>query len=160
MRPNLERIPGYGDARAEVILRRAHDGVTAELMNTLGRRDVLALGRYGSRQPAIALRVRSLEILRGALLAIGIAQVRHESDPRDLMIGLALHHVVAQQLGQSPSAIFDDVAARLPDGPVAALFREFGARQDITLKAFGWQLVLTANGPEDALGRGAAKANY
>jgi hypothetical protein len=46
--------------------------------------------------------------LRAALLATGIAEVRHESDPRDLMIGLALHHVVARQLGQSPPALFDD----------------------------------------------------
>jgi hypothetical protein len=109
---------------------------------------VLALGRYGARQPAIALRTRSPEILRAALLATGIAEVRDEGDPRDLMIGLALHHVVAQQLGQSPSALFDEVAARLPDGPVATLFREFGARQDIILKAFGWQLIQTANGPD------------
>jgi hypothetical protein len=130
MQPNLERIPGYDDVRAEAIIRRAHDGVTAELMNDLDRRDVLALDRYG------------------ILLATGIAEVRHEGDPRDLMIGLALHYVVAQQLGQSPPALFNDVAARLPDGSVAELFREFGARKDITLKAFGWQLVQTANGPD------------
>jgi hypothetical protein len=117
-------------------------------MNELDSRDVLALGRYGARQPTFALRARSSEILRAALLASGIAGVRYESDPRDLMIGLALHHVVAQQLGQSPSAVFGDVAACLPDGPVAGLFREFGARQDITLKVFGWQLVQTANGPD------------
>jgi len=35
MQPNLERIPGYDDARAEVVVRRARDGVTAELMNSL-----------------------------------------------------------------------------------------------------------------------------
>jgi hypothetical protein len=148
MQPNLERIPGYDDARAEVIVRRAHDGVTPELMNSLERRDVLALGRYGSRQPSIALRTGSPEILRAALLATGIAEVRDEGDPRDLMIGLALHHVVAQQLDLSPSDLFDDVAARLPAGPVADLFREFGTRQDITLKAFGWQVIQTGNGPD------------
>jgi hypothetical protein len=148
MQPNLERIPGYDDARAEAVVRRAQVGITAELMNRLDSRDVLALGRYGTRQPTIALRARSTEILRAALLATGIAQVRHESDPRDVMIGLTLHYVVAQQLGQSPPALFDDVAARLPDGPVAEMFREFGARQDVTLKAFGWQLVQTANGPD------------
>ncbi len=148
MPSNLERIPGYDDTRAEAIVRRAHDGVTAELMNDLDRRDVLALGRYGIRQVTIALRARSPEILRSALLATGIAEIRHKGDLRDLMIGLALHHVVAQQLGQSPAAVFSEVAARLPDGPVAELFREFGARQDITLKAFGWQQVQTANGPD------------
>jgi hypothetical protein len=150
MQPNMERIPGYDDARAEAIVRRAHERVTAELMNELDSRDVLALGRYGARQPTTALRTRSTEILRAALLATGIAEVRHEGDPRDMMIGLALHHVVAQQLGVSPPALFDDVAACLPDGPVAELFREFGARQDITLKAFGWQLIQTANGPDIA----------
>ena len=67
-------------------------------MNSLERRDVIALGRYGSRQPSIALRTGSPEILRAALLATGIAEVRDEGDPRDLMIGLALHHVIAQQL--------------------------------------------------------------
>jgi hypothetical protein len=71
-----------------------------------------------------------------------------EGDPRDLMIGLALHHVVAQQLGLSPSDLFDDVAARLRDGSVADLFREFDARQDVTLKAFGWQPVQTADSPD------------
>lgn len=148
MPSNLERIPGYDDMRAEAIVRRAHDGVTAELMSDLGRRDVLALGRYGIRQVTIASRTRSPEILRSALLATGIAEVRDEGDPRDLMIGLALHHVVAQQLGQSPAAVFGQVAARLPDGSVAELFREFGARQDISLKAFGWQPVQTADGPD------------
>ena len=116
-------------------------------MNELSS-DVLALGRYGTRQPNIALWARSREILRAALLATGIAEVRHENDPRDLMIGLALHHVVAQQLGLAPPSLFDDIAARLPHGPVADLFQAFGVRKDITLKAFGWQLVQTANGPD------------
>lgn len=148
MQPNLERIPGYDDVRAEAIVRRAHDGVTAELMDKLDSRDVLALGRYGTRQAATALRTRSPEILRAALLATGIAESRRENDPRDLMVNLALPHVVATKLGQSPVALFGDVAARLPDGPVADLFREFGARQDIALKAFGWRLIQTASGPD------------
>lgn len=73
MQPNLERIPSYDDGRAEAIVQRAHRGVTPELMDSLDDRDVLALGRYGARQPAIALRARSAEILRAALLATGIA---------------------------------------------------------------------------------------
>jgi hypothetical protein len=40
MPSNLERIPGYDDVRAEAIIRRAHDGVIAELMNDLDRRDI------------------------------------------------------------------------------------------------------------------------
>lgn len=38
-------------------------------------------------------------------------------------VGLAVHHLVAQQVGQDPSALFQEVAARLPDGPVADLLR-------------------------------------
>jgi hypothetical protein len=48
MRPNLVRIPGYDDARAEAIVRRAHHGLTGELMSKLDSREVLALGRYGT----------------------------------------------------------------------------------------------------------------
>jgi len=40
MPSNLERIPGYDDVRAEAIIRRAHYGLTAELMNDLDRRDI------------------------------------------------------------------------------------------------------------------------
>ncbi|MER7441555.1 hypothetical protein [Micromonospora avicenniae] len=36
----------------------------------------------------------------------------------------------------------------LPHGPIAELFKAFGARTDITLEAFGWELVTTASGPD------------
>jgi hypothetical protein len=146
MRPNLERIPSYNDARAEAIVRCAHDGVTGELTNKLDRRDVLALGRHGARQPRSALRTRSPEILRAALLATAVAEVRDESDPRpdDRPRDLPGGRPAARP---APSALFDDVPARLPDRPVV-LFREFGARQGITPSAFGWQLVQTVNGPD------------
>jgi hypothetical protein len=64
------------------------------------------------------------------------------------MIGLAVHHVVAQQIGTAPSALFDATAARLPEGPIPGLLRDFGARHDVTPEAFGWQLVQTAEGPD------------
>lgn len=64
------------------------------------------------------------------------------------MTGLALPWIVAQQLGASPATVFADVADSLPDGPVAKLFKTFGARTDITLEAFGWELVATASGPD------------
>jgi hypothetical protein len=64
------------------------------------------------------------------------------------MVGLAVHHVLAQQIGTAPSALFDAIAARLPEGPVPRLLCVFGARHDITPEAFGWQLVQTAEGPD------------
>jgi hypothetical protein len=47
-----------------------------------------------------------------------------------------------------PAALFGTIAARLPDGPIPGLLRDFGARDDITPEAFGWQLVQTAEGPD------------
>lgn len=64
------------------------------------------------------------------------------------MVGLALHFYVAQALGVAPAALFDDVAHRIPAGAVAALLREFGSRDDVTLAAFGWQVVQTPDGPD------------
>jgi hypothetical protein len=108
----------------------------------------VALGRYGARQATIALRQQSAQQLRRSLLATALAQLIRPSDPRDLMVGLAVHHVVAQQIGTAPPALFDAIAARLPDGPMPGLLRDFGARHDITPEAFGWQLVQTAEGPD------------
>jgi hypothetical protein len=148
MQPNLARIPPGGDVRAEAILRRAPRAVTRRFLGSLDDRDALALARYGARLPTTALRANSPELLRDGLLATGISEICRESDPRDLMIDLALYHLVGQRLGQLPSALFDDIASRLPDGAVPDLLRMFGARQDITLEAFGWQEVQTADGPD------------
>lgn len=145
---DLARIPADGDARAEAIMRRAHGPITQHLLDTLTEHDAVALGRYGARQPTIALRQHSAQHLRQALLATALAQLIRPSDPRDMMIGLAVHHVVAQQIGTAPSALFDDIAARLPQGPIPGLLRDFGARHEVTPEAFGWQLVQTAEGPD------------
>jgi hypothetical protein len=80
-------------------------------------------------------------------MAIGQV-ISTNSDDRDVMVSLAVYHFVARQLGQSPAELFGDVAARLPDGWVPDLLREFGARQDITLDAFGWLLIQTPDGPD------------
>jgi hypothetical protein len=61
-------------------------------------------------EPTVALREGSSNRLHNALLATALCQLGHESDPRDLMIGLAVHHVVAQQIGTPPSALFEVIA--------------------------------------------------
>lgn len=97
----------------------------------------------------VAFRQGSAPLLRRALsaLAIGLA-ARADWDDRDVMVGLAVFHVTARELGQSPAELFGDVASSLPEGPLPELLREFGARRDITLKVFGWQLVRTPDGPD------------
>jgi hypothetical protein len=79
---------------------------------------------------------------------MAIGQVVRDGDDRDVMVGLAIYYFVAQQRGQSPAGLFGDIAALLPDGWVPDLLREFGAREDITFRAFGWLLVQTPDGPD------------
>ena len=146
--PNLARIPADKDADAEAILDLARDGVTADLLDCMNDKDAIALGWYGARHTTVALRRGSAGMLRDALLATAIGQVIRNGDPRDVMVGLAVDYFVAQQLGLVPADLFDDVASCLPDEGVSDLLREFGARTDITLKAFGWLLVETPDGPD------------
>lgn len=148
MSANLARIPADGDAAAEAILRRAVKPVDSHLVESLDESACLALGRYGARLPTIALRERSAERLTQALLATAIASLGDLRDERDLLVVLAVHFFVAEELHIEPSALFGEVADHLPPGPVVTLLRTFGARSDITLRAFGWNLVQTADGPD------------
>ena len=148
MKPNLARIPAAGDADARAILGLVRDGVTVDLLDCMNDRDAKALGRYGARTTTVALRRGSAGLLREALLATAISQAIRASDDRDVMVGLATDYFVARQLGLVPAELFDDVASALPDGWMPDLLREFGARTDITLEAFGWLLVETADGPD------------
>jgi hypothetical protein len=144
----LARIPADGDMNAEAVLELARKGVTADLLDCLNDKDLIHLGRYGFRCAVVALRQGSPALLRDALLAYAICQVGRARDDRDVMVGLALFYFVAQQVGLVPSDLLGDIAARLPGGWVPDLLRAFGARQDITLKAFRWQLVQTPDGPD------------
>jgi hypothetical protein len=146
--PILVRIPADGDADAEAVLGLARDGVTADLLGCLNGRDLIALNRYGARHAVIALRQGSAALLRDALLAYAICQAVRAVDDRDVMVGLAVFYFVAEQVGLVPSDLFAEVASCLPDGWVPDLLCEFGVRPDITLKAFGWQLVQTPDGPD------------
>ncbi|MFG3715001.1 hypothetical protein ACIBTZ_21970 [Micromonospora sp. NPDC049460] len=148
MRPNLERIPGTQDRLAEAILSRAPRRMDQGFVRSLDPSAALALGRYGVRLATLALRQNSSDLLRRSLLATGLAGCLEPNDGRDLLVGLALPWIVAQQLGASPATVFATVGDSLPDGPVAKLFKAFGARTDLTLEAFGWELVTTASGPD------------
>jgi hypothetical protein len=130
------------------VLELARNGVTADLLDCLNDRDLIVLNRYGARHAVIALRQGSATLLRDALLAYAICQAARAGDPRDVMVGLAVFYFVAQQVGLVPSGLFDQIASRLPDGWVPDLLRKFAARQDVTLKAFAWQLIQTPDGPD------------
>jgi hypothetical protein len=148
MKPNRYRIPGEHDAAAEAILNRAPDQVDQRFLDTLDRQAAAGLGRYGVRQVTTALRQRSADLLHQALLATAISACLRDYDDRDVMVGLALPWVVAQQLGLQPAHVFAQVARRITRPDVADLLTVFGARHDITLEAFGWQEVPTDGGPD------------
>jgi hypothetical protein len=100
----------------------------------------------------MALRQNSAALLRDALLAMAIGQAAsRNSDDRDVMVTLAVYYFVAEQVGKTPAGLFSEIASCLPGGWVPDLLREFGARDDITLDAFGWLLVLTPDGPDFTL---------
>ncbi len=148
MKPNLTRIPAKGDLRAQQILDRPPTRVDSRFLESLDRGAFLDLGRYGTRQATLALRQRSPDRLRGALLATAIAALDGTTDDRDLMVGLALPHVVADHLGIEPGILFSETAARLPEGRIPDLIRAFGARKDVTPTAFSWHMIETVDGPD------------
>jgi hypothetical protein len=149
MIPNLERIPGDGDAQAREIVHELPQKVNASVAERLDDGAKLALGRYGCRAATLALREGSINRLREALFATALGSAGlGMHDPRDVMIGLALHFDFARRLGVSPSIIFDEVADRLAECPIADLLRDFGMRTDVDLEGFGWQLIDGDAGPD------------
>ena len=96
------------------------------------------------------MRQQSADLLRLGLLATAIAAVAFEEDPRDVMVGLALHFDAARRLGLDPVVTFEDAASRIADPRMRALLRDFGHRDDITPAAFGWRVVETPDGPDYA----------
>ncbi|NGM13320.1 hypothetical protein [Verrucosispora sioxanthis] len=148
MKPNLERIPGQQDRLAEQILARAPRRIEQNFVRSLEPTTALALGRYGARLATLALRQNSVDLLRRSVLATGLAGCLASDDDRDIMVALAVPWIVAQQLGASPAEVFATVSATLPEGPAARLVQAFGACTNITLEAFGWELVTTADGPD------------
>jgi hypothetical protein len=107
-------------------------------------RQQVALGRFGVRCAAVALREHSPALLRIGLITIALAE--SDGDPRDLMVTVAAHHHVARQLGLEPAEIFDE-AASFADPDTADVLRLFGRRVDVTLQAFGRRQVDTPDGP-------------
>jgi hypothetical protein len=146
---NLDRIGATGDRRAELALGRAPHVVDESFLAGIRRDVALDLACYGIRHTTVALRRRSIDVLTDALLATALAAAANEpADRRDLMVGLALPHVVAREIGVDPAGLFTRIADRVPYSPVAQALIEFGSRQDVDLGSFGWALVEKPDGPD------------
>jgi hypothetical protein len=114
-------------------------------LSALTDRQRTIIGRYGMRAATLALREGSIPRLRSGLVAL-VLSGSAASDARDFMVGAAVHHHVALQLGLDPAVLFAEAAAYA--GPAGELLQAFGRRQDVTLEAFGWREVTTEHGPK------------
>ena len=96
--------------------------------------------------PTEALRLRSPDALRGALLSL-LREGEQDwlQDDRDLMVAMAPYHDCATRLGLDPARLFDDVAREAPQA-LADTVRTFGQRTDITPSAFGFSLTTSEDG--------------
>lgn len=94
-----------------------------------------------------ALRTRSADKLRETFGRYVKYELTNEGwDPRDAMINLAPVLDCARRLGLDPAQDLASIANGGPDS-FKETFRTFVARTDVTLAAFGWSLVETADGP-------------
>jgi hypothetical protein len=117
----------------------------AEIISSLseGQRKILA--RYGLRCPMLALRERSPGRLLTGLIAYALVH-RRVPDWRDDLVALAPAHYTVTALGVRPSDLFEH-AATFASPDLADVYRTFGQRTDVTLRAFGWRLVEAEGGP-------------
>ena len=103
------------------------------------------MGRFALRAPMLALQLRDGSRLRDGLIVHCLLE-QTMGDWRDDLVGFALYHYVACQLGLDPIELFDE-AARYAIPELATLMNAFGRRTDITLGVFGWRRVETPDGP-------------
>ncbi|MGI5180280.1 hypothetical protein ACQEVZ_28565 [Dactylosporangium sp. CA-152071] len=134
------------DVSARGVLDRAPAKISRVFIAELDQSDATQLGSYGLRMVVLAMREGSLDRLQHGLLAMALGAAVDVPDDRDLMIGLALPHVAANQLGAEPIQVFETTAARFDEGWLPELLCGFGARVDVTLAAFGWRQILTDDG--------------
>jgi len=140
------------DAGARAIVDRTAALIGPMFVSEFDRADGALLGSYGLRMVVLAVRERSLDRLQHGLLAMALGAAVRMDDERDLMIGLAVPHVAAVQLGARPVEVFETAAGRFEDGWVPGLLRVFGTRTDVTLAAFGWRQIMTIDGFDIVVG--------
>jgi hypothetical protein len=96
--------------------------------------------------PSEALRSGSTDRLKADLVRYLVASAwRVSVDYRDVLVDLAPYFDCAQRLNIDPVALFDEAAMDFEDD-VRELVRTFARRSDISLRAFGWQLVDAPDG--------------
>jgi hypothetical protein len=99
------------------------------------------------KEPTEALRGRNRDRLSADLARyLRAAEPTLEIDFRDVLVGLAPYYDCARRLGIDPIRLFDTLAESVGDG-MRETVRTFARRTDISLEAFGWRLLESADGP-------------
>jgi hypothetical protein len=94
-----------------------------------------------------ALRTGQIEPLVAAFAAhVSDVSKQRAWDGRDEMLSLAAFFDCARRLGHEPGTLFGQAAASSPEW-FRNTFEAFARRDDVTLAAFGWSIVETADGP-------------
>lgn len=117
-------------------------GDVAEIRGVLDLLSKTRLARYATRCAARALMVDRPELAVAGLRAFAFVNVKN--DPRDLMVSLAPLHLSAVAVLGNEDPL--QALQALTDGDAASTIAEFSRRTDVTLEAFGWELVDTNHG--------------
>lgn len=98
-------------------------------------------------EPTVALRARDRDRLASELRRYVVAaEPTLEIDFRDVLVGLAPYLDCAQRLGIDPVELFDFASAAVGEA-MRQTVRTFARRSDVTLEAFGWQVMHMPDGP-------------
>lgn len=101
-------------------------------------------GIFGHR--AATLAVRNNEPERLLLGLVGNVIANSPIPPkRNVDAALAVFYHCSRKLGLEPQVMFDE-AVRFATDDMAAVLSEFGHRDDVTLKQYGWREIKTAKG--------------
>ena len=109
----------------------------------VGVRERRLIRPYCARSPWLALEERSEVRLRSGLCLLAL-ELPDNYDYRDVMVSLAPHRVVADEIGADAPSVFTEAAGYAGEG-VAETIRTFGERKT-SLEAFGWRRVETGHG--------------
>jgi hypothetical protein len=136
----LHRIPHPLDDVVAGVVGAYRDGLPAErqaILAEMTAKPAAVLCASAERSAAIAVRTGSVEPLRQALVAVGMA-IEALDDVRDHLYPCAAIDHSAARLGTSFAPLVDSVAAELPPAALAKL-RAFDGREmrDRSLQAFG-----------------------
>lgn len=102
------------------------------------------LGIFGHRAATLAVRGEAGDWLHLGLIANALANASGR-EARDIEVALAVFHHAATRLGLPAADVFE-AAARYAPPENAQLLVEFGRRDDVVLKRYGWRVTQTADG--------------